>query len=279
VHPIDIDRIATVMAEVAAAEIVPRFQALAQGDVSEKTGGELVTVADLAAERALERRLHDLLPGSLVVGEEAVAERREVLDRLRDPQPVWVIDPIDGTGNFTRGNPNFAVQLALVRAGETLAGWIYAPILRRLATGERGSGTLLDGERRRLRVAGRSAAELRGTLHAGRFSTPEMGRRMQQRRGRVAAEKSRAAASIEYLRLLASEMDFSLFTKLMPWDHAPGCLLLQEAGGVARFTDTRQDYSPLRHEGEALLLAPDPASWERLHEVLLGMDEGPSNGV
>jgi fructose-1,6-bisphosphatase/inositol monophosphatase family enzyme len=64
-------------------------------------------------------------------------------------------------------------------------------------------------------------------------------------------------------------MDFSLFTKLMPWDHAPGALLLQEAGGIARFTDTRQDYSPLRHQAEALLLAPDPESWERLHAVLL----------
>jgi fructose-1,6-bisphosphatase/inositol monophosphatase family enzyme len=270
-HPIDIDGIAAILQEVAAAEIVPRFQSLAKGDVSEKRGGELVTVADVAAERALERRLTDLLPGSLVVGEEAVFERAEVMERLRDPQPVWVIDPIDGTGNFTRGVPNFAVQLALVRSGVTLAAWIYAPILRRLATGERGSGAFLDGRRRRLAPLDRPAAELRGTLHAGpTFATPEMNRRMQQRRSRVAAQKSKAAASIEYLRLLEAEMDFSLFTKLMPWDHAPGCLLLQEAGGVARFTDTREDYSPLRHAGEALLLAPDPVSWERLHEVLLG---------
>ena len=228
-------------------------------------------MADVAAERALERRLVDLLPGSLVVGEEAVFERPEVIERLGEAQPVWVIDPIDGTGNFTRGVPNFAVQVALVRAGETLAAWIYAPILQRLATGERGSGAILDGRRRQLTPANRPAAELRGTLHAGTtFASVQMQRVVQHRRSRVAAQKSKAAASIEYLRLLEGEMDFSLFTKLMPWDHAPGCFLLQEAGGVARFTDTREDYTPQRHEGQALLLAPDGESWDALHEVLLG---------
>ncbi|HKY96131.1 MAG TPA: inositol monophosphatase family protein [Kiloniellales bacterium] len=268
---VDIDRIAELLREVAAAEIVPRFQALAKGDVSEKKGGELVTVADVAAERALERRLTDLFPGSLVVGEEAVFERAELIEHLRDPQPVWVIDPIDGTRNFTRGVPNFGVQLALVRSGQTQAAWIYAPMLRRLATCERGSGALLDGRRRQLLPADRPAAELRGTLHAGAtFASPEMQRRIQQRRSRVAAQKSKAAASIEYLRLLEGEMEFSLFTKLMPWDHAPGCLLLQEAGGVARFTDTRADYTPLRYEGQGLLLAPDVESWERLYDVLFG---------
>jgi len=270
VQAIDIDGIAAVIREVAAAEIVPRFQSLAQGDISEKKGGELVTVADVAAERALERRLVDLLPGSLVVGEEAVAERAEVMERLRDPQPVWVIDPIDGTGNFARGVPNFAVQLALVRSGETVAAWIYAPILRQLATGELGSGAVVDGRPCRLQPAGKPAAELRGTLHAGTtFASKEMQRLVQQRRARVDAQKSKAAASIEYLRLLEGEMEFSLFTKMMPWDHAPGCMLLQEAGGVARFTDTREDYTPLRHEGQALLLAPDEASWDALYSVLI----------
>ena len=115
----------------------------------------------------------------------------------------------------------------------------------------------------------RAPAELKGTLHAGMFSTPELGRLMQQRRARVDAQKSKQAASVEYLRLLGGELDFSFFTKLKPWDHAPGCLALQEAGAVCRFTDDGVDYTPLRHEGIGLLLAPDPASWARLRAVLL----------
>jgi len=266
----DPERVADILAEVAAAEIVPRFQKLASGEISEKTSGELVTVADVAAERMLERRLTALLPGSLVVGEEAVAAMPQVMERLRGDDFVWVVDPIDGTGNFARGIENFAVQVALVRHGETLAAWIYAPILRRLALGERGGGARLDGRRATIRPVDLPAAELKGTLHAGMFSTPEMAKRLQARRKLVDAQKSKSAASLEYLRLLGSEMQFSFFTKLKPWDHAPGCLLLAEAGATARFTDTREPYTPLRDEGEALLLAPDPVTWERLHAVLLG---------
>ncbi len=160
----------------------------------------------------------------------------------------------------------------VVRHGETLAAWILAPILKRLALGERGGGALLDGRRARISAVSLPPAELKGTLHAGMFSTPEMGRLMQQRRARVDAQKSKSAASVEYLRLLGQEMQFSFFTKLKPWDHAPGSMLLQEAGGVARFTDTGEPYSPLRHEGQGLLLAPDEQSWERLRETLLGQD-------
>lgn len=267
---IDPERIVDILHEVAASEITPRFQKLAAGDISEKAGGELVTVADVAAERALARQLTALLPGSVVVGEEAVAEQPQVLELLKGEAPVWVIDPIDGTGNFSRGVENFAIQLALVRGGALLAGWIYAPILRRLAVAELGSGTRLDGRRVRIQPSERPPAELKGTLHAGMFSTPELGRLMQARRSRVDAQKSKQAASVEYLRLLGGEMDFSFFTKLKPWDHAPGCLALREAGAVSRFTDDAADYTPLRHEGIGLLHAPDPVTWNRLRETLLG---------
>jgi fructose-1,6-bisphosphatase/inositol monophosphatase family enzyme len=266
---IDPERVADILAEVAATEIVPRFRKLAEGDISEKAGGELVTVADVAAERALERQLIALLPGSVVVGEEAVADSPAVIELLRGRDPVWVIDPIDGTGNFSRGVENFALQLALVREGVSHAGWIYAPILRRSALAERGAGALLDGRRVRIQATHRPPAELKGTLHAGMFSTPELGRLMQQRRARVDAQKSKQAASVEYLRLLGGELDFSFFTKLKPWDHAPGCLALQEAGAVCRFTDDGVDYTPLRHEGIGLLHAPDRATWERLRATLL----------
>jgi fructose-1,6-bisphosphatase/inositol monophosphatase family enzyme len=266
---IDPERVADILAEVAATEIVPRFRKLAEGDISEKAGGELVTVADVAAERALERQLIALLPGSVVVGEEAVADSPAVIELLRGRDPVWVIDPIDGTGNFSRGVENFALQLALVREGVSHAGWIYAPILRRSALAERGAGALLDGRRVRIQPTQRPPAELKGTLHAGMFSTPELGRLMQQRRARVDAQKSKQAASVEYLRLLGGELDFSFFTKLKPWDHAPGCLALQEAGAVCRFTDDGVDYTPLRHEGIGLLHAPDRATWERLRATLL----------
>jgi len=266
---IDSDKVVTLLRRVAAEEVMPRWRNLGQDDISYKAGQEPVTVADRASEAALTQGLLDLLPGSQVVGEEAVAAEPERLQRLAGEGWVWVVDPIDGTGNFSRGRPYFALMIALVRGGETRGAWIYAPALESLAVAELGEGAQLDGVSRRVQAGGKAPSELSGTLHAGQFSPVEMTRRIQQRRDRVQAVRSLASAGVEYLRLLEGEMDFSFFTKLMPWDHAPGCLLLHEAGGVARFTDSREAYSPRRHEGEGLLLAPDRRSWEALHRALL----------
>src|SRR5690242_20515707 len=105
----DSDRVARLIAETAAAEIMPRFEKLERHEIQEKRPGDLVTVADLAAERRLSLVLQDLLPGSRIVGEEAVAADPCVLAALAEADPVWLIDPIDGTGNFAAGKPIFAV--------------------------------------------------------------------------------------------------------------------------------------------------------------------------
>src|SRR5690606_6840874 len=107
--------VARAVADVAAAEVMPRWRNLGAGDIAHKTGpDDLVTVADKAAEFALTARLAALLPGSTVVGEEAVAADPTVMQRLSEPGPVWVIDPIDGTAAFATGEPNFTLMVALV---------------------------------------------------------------------------------------------------------------------------------------------------------------------
>ena len=235
--PVDLDTVATILEEVAAEEVLPRFRKLRDHEVRAKEGGELVTVADLAAEAQIERRLRDLLPGSRVVGEEAVAEDPGLLDLLESEDDwIWVVDPIDGTGNFAGGTPVFAVMAGLVRRGETVAAWIHDPVGGRTATAERGAGAWLNGRRLKL-AAPPPFADLRGTLHAGTFAPPAMVRQVQARRARVGAIKSLRCAGWEYLRLAGGEMQFSLFTKLMPWDHVPGALIYQEAGGLARTLD------------------------------------------
>jgi fructose-1,6-bisphosphatase/inositol monophosphatase family enzyme len=110
--------------EIAAEEIVPRFRCLADHEVQAKKGGEIVTAADIASEARLTRLLQDHLPGSHVVGEEGTSERPEVLDLLQGEDPVWLVDPVDGTANFAAGRPTFAVMVALVEKGAIRASWI-----------------------------------------------------------------------------------------------------------------------------------------------------------
>jgi len=269
--PIDIDRISAIVAETAEAEVRPRFRALAKGDVREKSAGDLVTVADEAAEAALARRLRDELPGSVVLGEEAAANEPAVLDYLAGDDPVWVIDPVDGTGNFARGVATFAVMLALVRRGETNAAWIHEPVAGRMTVASRGAGAWLDGERLWRPAPPRHAANMQGTLHASAHGTPSLRRRLDKRRHLVDAVTSLRCAGAEYVRMARGTQHFSIFTKLAPWDHAPGTLILAEAGGATRLSDGRA-YTPQVRDAEALLLAPDEASWDTLYRTLLAPD-------
>ncbi|MFP3422890.1 inositol monophosphatase family protein, partial [Bacillus sp. SIMBA_161] len=81
-----------------------------------------------------------------------------------------------------------------------------------------------------------------------------MARQVEKHRHRVGAVKTLGCAGAEYVRLIAGEIRFALFTKLMPWDHAPGSLILAEAGGVPRLLDGRP-YAPTLREGDGLLHA------------------------
>ena len=80
--------------------------------------------------------------------------------------------------------------------------------------------------------------------------------------------KSLGCAGAEYLRLAEGAVHFSLFTRLMPWDHVPGVLLHQEAGGTALCFDATP-YTAARYRDLGLLMAPDRSSWDTLHSVLL----------
>jgi fructose-1,6-bisphosphatase/inositol monophosphatase family enzyme len=264
---IDPDRVSKIIEEIAQEEVLPRFRALADEDVQTKMGGELVTTADHAAEDALTRRLGALLPGSLVVGEEAVAADPRVMARLDGDDPVWVIDPVDGTGNFAGGKPAFAVMVALIVGGKTQGGWIHDPVAGRTAAAEAGSGAFMAG--RRLGVAKAApVAEMTGTLHASSYAPKKVAARVQAGRNKVAALPSKRCAGLEYLQLVTGEMSFTLFTRLMPWDHAPGILLHSEAGGYnACFDGT--PYGARRYREIGVLMAPDRAAWAQLHEVLL----------
>jgi fructose-1,6-bisphosphatase/inositol monophosphatase family enzyme len=267
----DPDTVTEILAEAAATEVLPRFRALEHHEVQRKDSGELVTVADVAAEHRISRRLLDLLPGSLVVGEEAVAENSGILEALGGEAPVWLIDPIDGTGNFAEGVACFAVMTALVRQSETIGAWIHDPTTPWTAVAMAGEGAWLDGERLQT-AAGGPLDTLVGTLHSGQFSTPEMTRHIRSRRHLVQTLKSLRCAGHEYLRLARAETHYSLFTKMMPWDHAPGVLIHREAGGCGRTLDGAP-YDPARRPSPALLLAPDEASWTALHETLFGGSE------
>lgn len=267
----DPDRVALIMRETADIEILPRFKMLAEGEVREKTGPlDLVTVADIESERRMTPILKDLLPGSVVVGEEAVANEPAVIDLLKNDEPVWVVDPVDGTRNFAQGSRKFCVMIALIHRRELCLSVILDPLERRYAVAERGGGSWMrgyDGGNERLAVLpGAPTREMRGAINF-RFLPSPLKEAMRERAKLVVAEHYRyGCAGHEYLNLLTGKAHFSLYVKNMPWDHAPGCLLHREAGGYHARFDSRH-YYPDELEG-GLLIAPDEECWQALRQKL-----------
>lgn len=261
---LDAARVARLIAEAAAIEIMPRFRHLAAADIREKSApGDLVTVADEAMERRLTTALRALLPGSVVIGEEAAAADPAVHDLIAGEEPVWVVDPLDGTSNFAAGRAAFGVIVALVVQGETRMGWIHDPNAGHTATAESGSGAWLNGERMGVTVP-ESTAALRGAM-ATKFFPPPLREHLNARRSLFKRHRPSHAAG-DYVELLRGSLDFSLYQRTLPWDHAAGALLHAEAGGYS----ARLDGTPYRavHRDGGLLVAPDRAVWDYLYHEL-----------
>jgi fructose-1,6-bisphosphatase/inositol monophosphatase family enzyme len=264
----DLERVADVIREVAERELVPHFVTLSAEDIGEKSPGDFVTAVDLAMEKALAEALVPLLPGSLVVGEEAVHDDRGILALLEGDAPVWVLDPLDGTGNFAQGLPIVAVIVALVIKGETVAGWIYDPLNGRMAIASKGDGAFMGSYR--LKVARpKEDRSLNGSIY-GRFvrTSDEYQRIYGRGRGELGNVFNARCVGQEYLARLKGRMHFGVYTRMNPWDHAAGILLHQEAGGVARMGDG-SDYRPAER-GHVCLLTPDEELWQTMHDQLIG---------
>ncbi|HWZ88810.1 MAG TPA: inositol monophosphatase family protein [Polyangiaceae bacterium] len=265
-----LEALGELLQEVAEREILPRWQRLAEGDIISKASAsdpeDLVTVADRVAERVLTARLPELWPGSVVIGEEAVAEAPSVLDALHGERPVWLVDPIDGTKNFAAGSQPFGVMVALVEHGETVLSGIYLPVERDLYLAERGSGATCNGQRFVAHAPG--SGKLTGTLYT-RFMPPAVLGSLNARPEQLLLAESPQCAAFEYARLARGARDFALYYRLFPWDHAPGVLLVREAGGMARSPQEpgAREYSP-RDAKPMLLVAADAARWETVRNAL-----------
>ncbi len=267
----DIDSILALLRKVSAEQIMPKWRHLKEDDVRTKSGPlDPVTVADEAAEKALGAGLKQLFPEADLIGEEAVAKDRLLLKRLREPGPVWVIDPIDGTANFASDLPLFGVMLALIDADQIFAGFIHDPVGDDTAVAIAGQGAWMiarDGTRKRLKVAAPAKLkDMTGSI-SWRFLPQPLRAHILARLDQLAAVTDYRCAAHQYRLIAAGHCHVQLFRRLYPWDHAAGYLLHKEAGGYAKRFDG-SDYLPSDIDG-GLLLAPDEASWHELAKVFL----------
>jgi len=257
--------VADLMRRVAAEVIMPRFRNLAAHEIEEKTVGEQVTIADKESEERLNEGLARLLPEAGLVGEEACAADPALIGKLGSGLN-WLIDPIDGTSNFASGNPPFGIMIALVDGGETQASWMLDPISGRLCHAVLGRGATIDGEPVRARESG-AALPIAGLSLT--FVDPVRRQGMIDRaEGKLVVAPIPRCAAEQYPRIVLGQHDIALFERTLAWDHAPGVLFVNEAGGRV----ARPDGSAYRADqtSKGMLAASSPAMWDKGAAILYG---------
>ncbi len=244
------------------AEVLPRWRALEANEIRTKTAEwDLVTDADVGAERLLTIALRGLIDIP-VVGEEATSADPELI-QLVGSTTCWVVDPVDGTRNFVAGEETFGCMVALVDQGVTQGAWITYPAVGRSATALRGHGALIDGEPHAA-PAPANEDDLRGAIGA-RVYLGEGERLMERAASLGTVQPIRYCAAWDYLDVLSGRTDYVFFSRSLPWDHAPGSLICQEAGLVSRRPEGEVYYPG---DGRAGILTAHPDVWEKVSTTL-----------
>lgn len=216
------------VAEQVAAEAAEHLRGLPaprDGGVSTKSSPtDVVTESDASVEKFVRARLAALRPGEPVYGEEGSGDAATAR---------WVVDPIDGTVNYLYGLPWYAISIAAVADGETVAGAIAEPAAGRLWSAGRGDGATCDGRPLAVATTTDLSQSLVGTGFAYRAER-------RARQARLVAEmlpqvrdvRRAGAAALDLCAVAAGWLDGYLEHGCSWWDWAAGTLIAREAGAV-----------------------------------------------
>ena len=224
-------------ARKAGRALARDFGEVAELQVSRKGAADYVSAADLKSEQTLFEELSKARPGYGFLGEE-----RGLIEGT-DKTHTWIVDPLDGTTNFLHAMPHFAINIALQREGQIVAGVTYNPANADLFWAERGKGAFLNDHR--LRVAARTRFEeavfATGIPFMGHGQHGRFLKELHQISQRVSGVRRYGAAALDLAWVAAGRFDGYWERDLSPWDLAAGLLIVTEAGGVVTDADGGPD--------------------------------------
>lgn len=244
-------------AHAAGEGLIADRERIATLTIHSKAGAaDMFTEADLKAEATVRQRLMAHAPDYGFLGEEGG------LTPGSDTDHVWVVDPLDGTTNFLTGSPLFAVNIALAKQGEVVAGVTYVPAMDELFCAETGGGAWL-GERR-IHISTRTTIEESvlgvGIPFATKPNHEQFYAEMERLTPRVTGIRRLGAGAIDMAWVACGRHDAYWEQSVSAWDMAAGVVIVREAGGVV--TDTRGNALDLMN---GTVLASTPT----IHEEML----------
>jgi myo-inositol-1(or 4)-monophosphatase len=228
-----------VRAARSAGNVIARgFENFDDLQIEQKGENDFVTKVDKEAEQAIIHKIQQSYPDHTFVGEEGgIVEG--------DPDYKWIIDPLDGTTNFIKGIPHFAVSIALQYKGRLDQAVVFDPIRGELFTASRGNGAQLNGHR----IRASKARELSNTVLATAFPFKNKDALNEYMASftKIFTEsgdiRRGGSAALDMAYVAAGRFDGYWERGIKPWDIAAGELLVREAGGLV--TDFAGGNDPL----------------------------------
>jgi myo-inositol-1(or 4)-monophosphatase len=223
--------------------------------VRSKGPQDIVTEVDLAAQAAIVKRLSRRFPEHGILAEEG-------LDTAPGAEWRWILDPLDGTKNFSRGIPTFCVSIAAEQEGRVMVGIVHDPLFRETFLAVRGQGSWLNGEPIQVsRVSRLGAAFLAtGVPHRVRRFSSVVARTFGKFAAQALCLRGRGAGALDLCYVACGRFDGYWELDQSPWDVAAGGLIVTEAGGrLSNFSGGPFDI----FEGETV------ASNGRIHRQIL----------
>ncbi|MDP1677082.1 MAG: inositol monophosphatase family protein [Bacteroidota bacterium] len=213
-------------------------------NIERKIGQEtnLVTEIDKQSEKLIIKKIHQHFPDQAILGEEGGAQEQKSEYR-------WIIDPLDGTTNFTHGLPIFCVTIGIEYKNEIVAGVIYDPNREELFTSEKGKGAFLNGKR--ISVS-KTDSLINSLLVTGfPYNVNENPQNVIEHfvnfLPKAQGIRRLGSAALDLAYVACGRFDGYWEVSLQPWDKAAGILLVKEAGGiVTNFANSADDiiYNP-----------------------------------
>ncbi len=207
---------------------------------------DVVTRADRESEELIVRSILERYPTHAILGEEGGA-RGDAASEWR-----WVVDPLDGTTNYSQGLPVFCVSIALQYRGETVVGVVYAPYLRELFTAVRGGGAWCrrgDGEPVRLHVSTKQRLDCSVVATGFPYDKSENPDNNSDNVARILPHvrdvRRMGAAAYDLSCVAAAMLDGFWELNLHEWDVCAASLLVVEAGGIVESLRADRGVSPV----------------------------------
>ena len=222
----DLARLQNIIVTAAREELLPRFTRVER---EHKADGSFLTEADLAVQKRVAAELLQHWPDTVFLGEEMTSAQQAEL--LSSKQPVWCLDPLDGTSNFAAGIPYFAISLALLDKGEVVLGIVYDPLRDECFAASKVDGASLNGKPLQVPVSGLELKHATALIDFKRLA-PELAVRLV-RELPYASQRSFGSVALDWCWLAMGRSHIYLHGRSNIWDYAAGNFIFSKAGGYS----------------------------------------------